>query len=179
MSGEPKVVTIPASALVVLIGVAGSGKSTFAKAHFHNTQILSSDFFRALVSDDEGDQEASADAFELLHSALEKRLCRGKLSVVDATNIRPEHRARLLDRARRFGRPAVALVLETPLAISVERATSRIDRSVPPAVVHQQSADLVPQSDEGLLREGFAAVYRFDPAGPPEIRRMPSASPVL
>lgn len=166
--------TIPVSALVVLVGVAGSGKSTFAQAHFQRTEILSSDFFRAMVSDDEGDQEASADAFELLHSALEKRLRRGKLAVVDATNLRPEYRARLLDRARRFARPAIALVTETPLALSIERAAGRLGRSVPAAVVEQQAAELFPQSDEALLREGFAAVYRFHPADPVEIRRIES-----
>jgi hypothetical protein len=83
----------------------------------------------------------------------------------------------LLDRGRRFARPAIALVIETPLAVSIERAGGRIGRSVPAAVVEQQAAELAPQTDEALLREGFVAVYRFNSADAVEIRRIESASP--
>ena len=52
--------TIPELALVVLIGPSGSGKSTFAHTHFKPTAVLSSDGCRALVSDDENSQAATA-----------------------------------------------------------------------------------------------------------------------
>jgi ABC-type phosphate transport system ATPase subunit len=57
----------PELALVVLIGPSGSGKSTFAKAHFLPTEIVSSDACRGIVSDDENDQSATEEAFDLLH----------------------------------------------------------------------------------------------------------------
>src|ERR1035441_7801348 len=55
---------IPEMALVVLVGVSGSGKSTFARRHFEPFEVLSSDFCRGLVSGDENDQPATRDAFD-------------------------------------------------------------------------------------------------------------------
>jgi protein phosphatase len=80
-------ITIPEFALVVLVGASGSGKSTFAKTHFLPTEIVSPDFCRGLVSDDENNQEATKDAFDVLHYIASKRLTRMKLTVVDATNV--------------------------------------------------------------------------------------------
>jgi protein phosphatase len=176
MSKAAKILNIPGSALVVLVGVAGSGKSTFANAHFLATEVLSSDFFRGMVSDDEDDQEASADAFALLRLALEKRLRRGKLCLVDATNIRAEHRARLLEYARSYKRPAIAIVFETPENICVARAASRASRIVDAAVIREQTKELAPQLDDDLLREGFVRVFRLNPAQQVEIRRTKTAS---
>jgi protein phosphatase len=177
MANTAKVLNIPGSAMVVLIGAAGSGKSTFARAHFRATEILSSDFFRGMVSDDEGDQEATPDAFALLHLALEKRLCRGKLCVVDATNIRAEHRLRLLEYARSYKRSAVAIIFETPLRICVERAASRPGRTVSATIVRQQAKQLAPQLDDDFLREGFLKVFRLKLMEQVEIRRSKAASP--
>ena len=67
-------IEIPDFALVVLIGASGSGKSTFAAKHFLPTEIISSDYCRGLVSDDETDQSISADAFDLVRAIAEKRL---------------------------------------------------------------------------------------------------------
>jgi protein phosphatase len=162
--------------MVVLIGVAGSGKSTFAYEHFRATEVLSSDFFRGMVSDDESDQDASADAFALLHLALEKRLRRAKLCVVDATNLRALHRSRLLECAQACSRPAVAMVFETPLAVSVERAAQRVGRVVKADIVREQAQTLAPQSDADLLAEGFVRVFRINPSEEVEIRRTRAAA---
>ena len=80
---------VPQLSLVVLIGVSGSGKSTFARERFKPTEVISSDFCRGLVADDENDQSATADAFELLHFIAGMRLAAGRLTVVDATNVQP------------------------------------------------------------------------------------------
>src|SRR6185312_15712719 len=79
--------TIPDLSLVVLVGVSGSGKSTLARRLFKTTEVLSSDYCRGLVSDDENNQAATKDAFEVLHYIARKRLAAGKLTVVDATNV--------------------------------------------------------------------------------------------
>ncbi|GJD21130.1 hypothetical protein RIVM261_060860 [Rivularia sp. IAM M-261] len=75
-------ITIPELSLVILIGASGSGKSTFARKHFQQYEILSSDFCRGLVSDDENNQKASHDAFDVLHYIATKRLATGKLTVI-------------------------------------------------------------------------------------------------
>ena len=162
--------SIPSSALVVLVGAAGSGKSTFARTHFRATEILSSDFFRGMVSDDEANQEATADAFQLLHLALEQRLRRGKLCVVDATNVRVEDRIRLIEQGRRFARPSIAIVFDTPEDVCLERAASRPERRVRAEVVSQQTAAL----GRGFagVSEGFNEVFRLKPAEQIEIRRV-------
>src|SRR5205814_2031873 len=102
---------IPELSLVVLIGASGSGKSTFARTHFKPTEILSSDFFRGLVSDDENDQSASTAAFDALHFVVEKRLALGKLTVIDATNVQKEGREHLLALAKKYHVFPVAIVL--------------------------------------------------------------------
>ncbi|HNV41694.1 MAG TPA: ATP-binding protein, partial [Ornithinibacter sp.] len=94
-------VRVPASGLVVLVGVSGSGKSSFAREHFRPTEIVSSDACRAMVSDDENDQNATPDAFELLNHIVGTRLRRGLLTVVDATNVQSKARAELVSLARR------------------------------------------------------------------------------
>src|SRR5437588_10370853 len=109
--------TIPELSLVALIGVSGSGKSTFARKHFKPTEVLSSDFCRGLVSDDENSLEATNDAFEVLHFIAAKRLAAGKLTVVDATNVQPEGRKSLIALAREYHCLPVAIVLTLPARV--------------------------------------------------------------
>ncbi|MEI9815179.1 MAG: ATP-binding protein [Acidobacteriota bacterium] len=149
---------IPRPAMVLLVGVSGSGKSTFARKHFRKTEVLSSDVCRALLTDDEADQSATAAAFELLHWIAEQRLKRGKLVVVDATNVQAWARATLLKVAERCGAPAVAVVFDLPLAVSEARNRARKGRVVDAEVLAKQAADLA-QSREELGAEGYAAVY--------------------
>src|SRR5215510_1534285 len=104
-------ITIPELSLVVLIGPSGCGKSTFARKHFKPTEILSSDYFRGLVSDDENDQSVTRDAFEALHYIAAKRLAAGKLTVIDATNVQPESRRPLIQLAREYHCLPVAVVM--------------------------------------------------------------------
>ena len=106
--------TVPELSLVILIGPSGCGKSTFARKHFKTTEVLSSDFCRGLVSDDENDQAVTKDAFEVLHFIASKRLAAGKLTVVDATNVQPEARRPLVALARQFHVLPVAIALNLP-----------------------------------------------------------------
>ena len=105
-------IQIPELSLVVLVGASGSGKSTFARRHFRPTEILSSDFCRALVSDDENNQGATSDAFAVLHLIAQKRLAAGKLTVIDATNVQKEARKPLLELAKGQHVLAVVIVLD-------------------------------------------------------------------
>src|SRR5215510_540994 len=120
---------IPELSLVVLIGPSGAGKSTFARRHFKATEVLSSDFCRGLVSDDETNQTATKDAFEVLHFIAAKRLTAGKLTVIDATNVQAEDRKALLLLAREYHCLPVAIVLDLPEKLCVERNRQRPDRN--------------------------------------------------
>src|SRR5580704_18118601 len=129
---------IPELSLVVLVGVTGSGKSTFARAHFKPTEVISSDFCRGLVADDENDQSATPQAFELLHYIAGLRLAAGRLTVVDATSVQPAARRALIELAREHDVLATAIVLDVPERICVERNASRPDRAFGSAVVRRQ-----------------------------------------
>ena len=152
---------IPERSLVLLIGAAGSGKSTFARKHFANTEIVSSDALRAVVSDDEGDQSASADAFQLLRLIAAKRLRRGKLTVIDATNVQRTARRGLLALAAQSSTPATAIVFDLPVPICLARNQARPSRPVGAEVVEKQVAELV-SSLRDLGTEGFLKVYVMD-----------------
>jgi protein phosphatase len=150
--------TIPELSLVVLIGPSGCGKSTFARKHFKPTEVMSSDGFRALVSDDENDQSSTDDAFAALHFVAARRLARGKLTVVDATNVQPEARKPLVALARGYHVLPVAIVLDLPERICHDRNRSRPDRSFGPHVIRNQKSQLH-RSLRGLGREGFRHVH--------------------
>jgi protein phosphatase len=153
-------VRFPELALVVLVGTSGSGKSTFARRHFLPTEVISSDYCRGLVADDENDQSATGAAFEVLHFIVGKRLEGGRLAVVDATNVRPEDRKSLVELARRYHMLPVALVFDLPEAICQERNRARPDRNFGPHVIRGQRQQLQ-RSMRNLQREGFRHVTVF------------------
>jgi protein phosphatase len=149
---------IPNLSLVVLIGCSGSGKSTFARKHFAASEILSSDFCRGLVSNDENSQDATTDAFDVLRYIAGKRLRRGLLTIIDATNVQPESRKPLVALAREHDVLPVAIVLNLPERDCQERNTLRPDRQFGPHVIRNQNIQLR-RSIRGLQREGFRHVF--------------------
>src|SRR5437016_4609225 len=151
-------IQIPDFSLVLLIGVSGSGKSTFARTHFRPTEVLSSDTFRGWVSDDENSLEATPDAFDALHYLAAIRLRRRKLVVIDATNVQPDSRKPPLRPAADHDALAVALVIDVPESVCHERNKARPDRDFGPHVVRNQSRQLR-QSLRSLRREGFRYIH--------------------
>jgi len=151
-------VKIPELCLVALVGISGSGKSTFARRHFAPTQVLSSDAFRAMVADDENDQSASAAAFDALYYVAGKRLEAGRLTVVDATNVQPHARQALVAAARAHDVLPVAIVLDVPEDECWARTQARSDRDFGRPVLSRQHRDLR-RSLRQLAREGFRQVH--------------------
>lgn len=151
-------ITFPELSLVLLIGASGSGKSTFARKHFRETEILSSDHYRAVVSDDESDQSATKDAFEVLHYIAAKRLAAGRLTVIDATNVQPQARKSLLNLAKQYHFFVVAIALNLPEALCHERNQQRPNRQFGSHVVRNHVKDLK-RSLQTLKKEKIRYVY--------------------
>ncbi len=151
-------IKIPELSLVTIIGASGSGKSTFAKTHFLPTEVISSDFCRGLVSDDENNQAASKDAFDVLHYIAAKRLAAGKLTVIDATNVQSQDRKQYIDLARQYHCIPVAIVLNLPEKICHDRNQQRPDRQFGEHVVRRHVQSLR-KSLRSLEKEGFRHVF--------------------
>ncbi|GGR27425.1 polynucleotide kinase-phosphatase [Deinococcus ruber] len=150
-------ISIPDFCLVALIGASGSGKTTFARQHFRPGEVLSSDAFRLLVSSDENAQDATQDAFDALYFVARKRLARGLLTVIDATNVQPDARKHLVTLAKEFDVLPVALVLDLPEEVLRDRGRTRPDRTFGPHVTGQQVSQLR-KSLGKLQAEGFRQV---------------------
>ncbi|MEW1912515.1 ATP-binding protein [Kitasatospora sp. NPDC085895] len=141
--------------LVTLIGPAGSGKTTFTWA-LDSREVVSLDELRALVTGgNAGDQSATAEAVQIQNLLIDARLSRGRTLYLDSTNVEAKVRAQLVERARRHGRPLLAIVFTTPLEVCLRRNAERpANRRVPDDVLrrqHQLAADAVPV----LPGEGF------------------------
>ena len=151
-------ITIPELSLVAMIGATGSGKSTFARKHFRPTEVISSDYCRGLVSDDENSQAATGDAFDVLYYIAAKRLAAGRLTVIDATNVQRDSRKPIVELARRYHCLPVAIVLNLPEDVCHARNAGRSDRAFGPHVARQHAQQLR-RSLRGLKDEGFRHVF--------------------
>lgn len=149
---------IPELCLIALVGPSGSGKSSFAKNHFKPTEVVSSDFCRGLVADDENDQSSSTDAFDVLYYIAGKRLTAGRLTAIDATNVMPEDRKRLVELAKQHHCLTVAIVFDLPEKLCYERNANRADRAFGDHVIRRQHSAMR-RSLRGLEREGFRYVH--------------------
>lgn len=147
--------------LVVLIGPAGAGKSTFAARHFHPSEILSSDGYRALIAGDAADQTVTKAAFGRLHRDLARRLGERRMSVVDATNVERAARLELLRRSAAAGLPAVAIVFDLPVDVVLARNAARPERVVDEGIVRHHLSRLrltLEELGSELPTEGFSQI---------------------
>lgn len=158
---------VPAFSLVLLVGPTASGKSTFARQHFSNTEIVSSDHYRGVVTDDPTDQSATEQAFELVHSIVAMRLKNRRLTVVDATNLQDHARRPLLQLAHRHDCPIAAIVFQTPLNTCIERNEARTDRNIPNGVVHRQYRNMR-GIERSLRKQHIRNVHVFKTAEQPD-----------
>ncbi|GAA3156859.1 polynucleotide kinase-phosphatase [Streptomyces echinatus] len=154
-----RVLPVTDLSLVVLVGASGSGKSTFARKHFKPTEVISSDFCRGLVCDDENDQSATRDAFDVLHYIAGKRLAAGRRTVVDATSVQQDSRRQLIELAKKHDVLPIAIVLDVPEEVCAERNASRTDRADMPRRVIQRHIRELRRSLRHLEREGFRKVH--------------------
>lgn len=157
MADGALVLRIPALSLVALIGASGSGKSTFAARHFAPTEVLSSDHYRAVVGDDPNDQSVTNAAYDALHHIAGLRLALGRLTVIDATNVKPQDRAGLVHLAHEHDTLPVAIVLDIDERVAHARNATRPDRQFGPTCRAQPGAGVAAWA-------GWAAARRL-PSG--------------
>lgn len=167
----PSLLEIPDFSLVVLIGATGAGKSTFAARWFAPTEVISSDACRGLVADDPNDQSVSTDAFDLVRAIAEKRLKHRRLTVIDATNVRPAERKAWVEIARRWHALPVALVIDPGLDVCVDRNRQRPDRDFGPGVP-QRMIHEIRRGLRGLQREGFRQIWQLSSVAAVEAARI-------
>lgn len=149
---------MPDPSVIVLVGIAGCGKSTFAVRHFRSSEVLSSDACREMVADDPTDQSATADAFSVLRFILDKRLKRHRLTVVDATSLERKARRSYLQLARKYGVPPVAIALDLPFEVCSRRNATRTDRQVGEEILQRQHGELR-RGLRQLAGEGYDRTY--------------------
>lgn len=166
-------IELPDPSVVLLIGASSSGKSTFAAKHFPASSILSSDAFRALVVDDENSLTVNEDAFDALQYVLQKRLKHMRLTVIDATNLQQHARAALVHIAKRYHLFPVAIVLDTPVDVCLERNAERADRQLPEGSIRNHVRQVRRASPKRLKREGIRFTYTVRPGDDVEIVRSP------
>jgi protein phosphatase len=151
-------INLPELSLVILVGASGSGKSSFARDHFKPTEVISSDFCRGLIADDENDQTVTGQAFALLREIAARRLEVGRLTVIDATSVQSEARKPLVALAKEYHVVPVALVFDLPEGICQDRNRARVDRQLPAGAVHRQ-IDQLRRGSRNLQKEGFRYVF--------------------
>lgn len=139
-------------AVVLSIGLPGSGKSTWFKRH--NILPLSSDMVRILLFDDVTEQRYQDLVFSTLRSMLRARLlAKQPWNYVDATNLSPHERRSWVKLAHDFGYEAHAVFFDVPAEVCMER-NKRRDRNVPEDVMRRMAGKLRPPKFE----EGFAKI---------------------
>ncbi len=158
-----KQMEIPEFSFVLLIGPSGSGKSSFAKKHFGAAEVISSDYCRFLVSNDENNQDATTAAFEVLRFIAAKRLERGLLTVIDATNLQRESRKPLLELARKYHVLPVVIMFDLPQKICAERNKARTDRNISFGVLQRQYTELR-NTRRNIKKEGIRIIHHIDSA---------------
>jgi protein phosphatase len=156
---KEKRVRLVRPSIVLLCGPAACGKSTFARRLFRPTQIISSDWARARVCDDERDQRFQTQAFALVHYLTELRLSLNRLCVVDSTALTQHHRKEYLELAKKFQVPCVVFLFDVPLEKCVERDRSR-QRTVGRPVIERQYLAFG-QTKTDIRQEGFGEIIEL------------------
>ena len=155
------IMKLPRRSLLVLAGPAGCGKSTFASQRFAPTMIVSSDYCRALVCDDENNQQVNRDAFDLFYYIINKRMYQQRFTIADSTALQPEARRRLLELSQRQGYLTCLLIFNVPLTICRARNQQRERRVA--EQVHAYHAGLLQQTLQEAPHEGWHRLSVLNP----------------
>jgi predicted kinase len=138
--------------IVVLVGLPGSGKSTYIQQAGGGG--LSSDAIRVMLANDETDQSIHEPVFQTLRYLLRQRLALGRpITYIDATNLTPQERSPYIGIGKSYGCDVEAVYFDVPLETCMERNAGRY-RVVPEEAMRKMAAKLEPPT----LAEGFSRI---------------------
>lgn len=124
--------------LVMMVGLVGSGKSTYAKqlAKKMSAKVFSSDELREEMFDDVDNQENNQKLFQELHKRIKECLRSGNNAIYDATNISSKRRRGFLDKLKNIDCIKRCVIMATPYERCLENNRSRA-RQVPEWVIER------------------------------------------
>ncbi len=167
-------ITLPQRSLIVLCGPAGAGKSTFARRFiaqhqqqgYRNTTIVSSDYCRALVCDDETNQHVNRDTFDLFHYIIQKRMFQQRLTIADSTALYADARQKLRALAQSHSYYTCLIVFNMPLetCLAYDRKQTR-GRTVGPEVITYHMK-LIQRALQDIPHEDWSAIHILDTQHP-------------
>lgn len=138
--------------LIVMVGLPGSGKSTYAKELIKNKKadiILSSDSIREELTGDENNQTVNDKVFKLLYQRMNDYLTEGKSVIIDATNTTLKSRLRIMSECK-VSCSKEAIVVN-PTVLECYKRDSDRERTVGEQVINRfLSAFQCPQKFEGF-----------------------------
>lgn len=147
---------------IMMVGVPGSGKSYIAKqlSEALHMPVLSSDYFRGVISGDENDQSVSKEAWQMVYDHAEEAIMRGQSVIVDGTHANGERRRQDAALYHIFGaRTVSAVYVMTSLETALSRNQSR-SRVVPDFVIKRMYRAL--EEDSPSPEDGFDHLVRLN-----------------
>lgn len=136
--------------LEILIGISGSGKSTYTK-HKINYAVVSTDKIREELFGDPSIQDNPRKVFRIAYNRVLYNIENGKNTIFDTTNLKPRDRRRLVYylKGNNLNFTINYTIFKRPLELCIKRAAARKINPISEDIVRKQYGKLtMPDKDE-------------------------------